>query len=82
MAKALETLEEHNWRTIGFFSGPVKNGIACPDCGEELVDGVLEGVESQLQTRCESGAVRQLTTQREVLILKLLKHKVKVTTQV
>ena len=48
-------------------------------CGEELVDGVLEGVESQLQTRRESGAVRQLTTQREVLILKLLKHKVKVS---
>ena len=38
MAKALETLEEHNWRAIGFFSGPVKNGIACPDCGSELID--------------------------------------------
>ena len=42
MTKALETLEEHNCRAIGFFSGPVKgpvkNGIACPDCGSELMD--------------------------------------------
>ena len=38
MAKALETLEEHNWRAISFSSGPVKNGIACPDCGSEMID--------------------------------------------
>jgi len=34
----LETLEKHNWRATTFFSGPVRNGIACPDCGSELMD--------------------------------------------
>ena len=46
MKNNLKTLEEHNSRkfyefgvvgsNFNFF--PVKNGIACPNCGDELVD--------------------------------------------
>jgi uncharacterized protein with PIN domain len=46
MKNRLKTLEEHNNRKIYelgsvgsiFNLSPVKNGIACPNCGEELVD--------------------------------------------
>jgi len=43
MTKKLKSLEEHNnisstfhWNMTGQI--PVPNGIACPKCGEELVD--------------------------------------------
>ena len=41
--KKLKTLDEHNaesWSSNNFVYGgsPVKNGIACPKCGEELWD--------------------------------------------
>lgn len=37
----LKTLEEHNASLIDFVicsNEPVKNGIACPKCGDELYD--------------------------------------------
>lgn len=39
--KKLKTLDEHNaqaWATYAPDDVPQKNGIACPDCGAELVD--------------------------------------------
>lgn len=43
MAKKLKSLEEHNttsstfhWSMLG--QKPILNGIACPKCGEELLD--------------------------------------------
>lgn len=42
MKKKLKTLEEHNGRSWAWFSSfnqePQLNGIACPNCGEELYD--------------------------------------------
>lgn len=43
MEKKLKSLEEHNNITSTFHRGflpqtPVPNGIACPKCGEELLD--------------------------------------------
>jgi C4-type Zn-finger protein len=42
MSKKLKSLEEHNKeRNMRFDNNsymPVYNGIACPECGEELVD--------------------------------------------
>lgn len=44
MSKTLKTLDEHNsrsWELHNAFritNGPTLNGIACPDCGEELYD--------------------------------------------
>lgn len=43
MAKKLKSLEEHNNISSTFHRGmmgqsPVYNGIACPNCGEELLD--------------------------------------------
>jgi predicted RNA-binding Zn-ribbon protein involved in translation (DUF1610 family) len=34
----LISLEEHNRKAWTLTTGPVKNGIACPDCGSELMD--------------------------------------------
>ena len=43
MAKKLKSLDEHNSMSSTFYWGmisqkPAPNGIACPKCGEELVD--------------------------------------------
>ena len=43
MAKKLKILDEHNTMSSTFHRGlmgqdPVLNGIACPKCGEELLD--------------------------------------------
>jgi hypothetical protein len=43
MAKKLKSLQEHNTVNTTFHKGllpqsPVLNGIACPKCGEELLD--------------------------------------------
>ena len=43
MAKKLKSLDEHNSMSSTFYWGmisqkPTPNGIACPKCGEELVD--------------------------------------------
>jgi DNA-directed RNA polymerase subunit RPC12/RpoP len=35
---ALTSLEDHNRQAWTFTTGPVKNGIACPSCGSELMD--------------------------------------------
>jgi DNA-directed RNA polymerase subunit RPC12/RpoP len=34
----LKSLEDHNRQAWTFTTGPVKNGIACPNCGSELMD--------------------------------------------
>lgn len=41
----MKTLEEHNAERSGMYPSynnrygqPIKNGIACPNCGEELLD--------------------------------------------
>lgn len=43
MKKKLKSLDEHNrtatdWNSFLYGNTPVKNGIACPKCGEELMD--------------------------------------------
>jgi len=63
MAKKLKSLEEHNNSLLisgsGFWnSEPVKNGIACPKCGDELVDvnpnEVLTSIPPKKFIRCEN----------------------------
>lgn len=38
--KQLKTMDEHNKATIktAGIAAPIKNGIACPECGNELTD--------------------------------------------
>lgn len=43
MARKLKSLQEHNTMSTTFHKGllqqgPILNGIACPKCGEELLD--------------------------------------------
>jgi C4-type Zn-finger protein len=63
MAKKLKSLEEHNtinstfhWGMMG--QSPVFNGIACPKCGEELLDTqpnvTLSSMPPQKNVGCSS----------------------------
>lgn len=45
MQTKLKTLEEHNAQQRRAYDAIRKNGIACPECGEEMVD-TLPGVET------------------------------------
>lgn len=61
--KKLKTLEEHNNRISAFYSyvnKPEPNGIACPLCGEELLDSkpheVLTSLPPQKSTKCSNKA--------------------------
>ena len=63
MKKKLKSLDEHNTMTSTFHSGlmgqkPVPNGIACPKCGEELLDThpnrILTSMPSQKNVGCSS----------------------------
>ena len=60
----LKTLEQHNFEMFQKFNNwnpsntaPVKNGIACPKCGEELLDSnpsvTLTSFPAQKNTHCE-----------------------------
>lgn len=60
--KKLKTLEEHNKHHSPLYSfdlsKPIKNGIACPKCGEELIDSnpmaVLCSNPPKKNIKCES----------------------------
>jgi uncharacterized protein with PIN domain len=61
MEKKLKTLSEHNSRSSTFHSvllqqKPIPNGIACPKCGEELLDTkpneILTSIPPQKSIRC------------------------------
>ena len=59
--KELETLDEFNklmFNKYGDHSKPVKNGIACPNCGEELYDSdpmvVLTSYPPQKSIKCKN----------------------------
>ena len=63
MAKKLKTLQEHNTMNTTFHRGllpqsPVLNGIACPKCGEELLDTqpnvTLTSIPPQKNVGCSS----------------------------
>jgi hypothetical protein len=63
MAKKLKTLQEHNTMNTTFHRGllpqsPVLNGIACPKCGEELLDTqpnvTLSSMPPQKNVGCSS----------------------------
>jgi hypothetical protein len=61
MNKKLITLSEHNSinrLTYNLDSSPQPNGIACPDCGEELLDSnpmeTLASNPPQKNTKCSS----------------------------
>ena len=56
----LKTLFEHNIRIIEAHKSlcePSPNGIACPDCGQELVDSnpgvVLTSLPPQMRIHCQ-----------------------------
>lgn len=63
MAKKLKSLQEHNTVNTTFHKGllpqsPVLNGIACPKCGEELLDTqpseTLTSIPPQKNVGCSS----------------------------
>ena len=55
MTKTLRSLDEHNelrqklWGPLN--ESPVPNGIACPQCGEELVDNSPMGILNSYPTK-------------------------------
>lgn len=60
--KKLKTLEEHNKLRFenynqSIYGTPRKNGIECPECGEELLDSspnlVLTSYPPKLDIHCE-----------------------------
>ena len=60
--KKLKTLDEHNgitWSTAQIIDKPVKNGIACPKCGNELYDSypmvTLTSYPAQKNIHCNCG---------------------------
>jgi hypothetical protein len=63
MKKKLKSLDEHNttaiaWNSSLYENTPVPNGIACPKCGEELMDSnpmiTLTSHPAQKNTHCLS----------------------------
>jgi hypothetical protein len=61
MTKKLKTLEQHNADAMAISSSqlrdnPIPNGIACPKCGEELVDSnpsiTLTSLPTKKSTHC------------------------------
>ena len=59
--KKLKSLDEHNttaWNSSLYGNTPVPNGIACPNCGEELMDSnpmiTLTSYPAQKNTHCPS----------------------------
>jgi DNA-directed RNA polymerase subunit RPC12/RpoP len=60
--KKLKTLEEHNKKHFPLYtfdlSKPLKNGIACPKCGDELIDStpmsILASNPPKKDIKCES----------------------------
>jgi len=63
MKKKLKSLDDHNstardWNSSLFGNTPVPNGIACPKCGEELMDSqpmvTLTSFPAQKTVHCTS----------------------------